>query len=523
MIALRERDRAISNQALANANERKAVDNATLATKNEALAKQNEGIAKQNETRALRGEAEARDNAEEARKQAQRALARQLAAQSAFLRDRRTELPRAALLAAEAVRRYPTAVEADEAVRGVLALLPKPLREIDVGGPIDRAIFGPDARMLLVARNRQAETWDLTTGKRAASVSLPAKISGMALREDGRSFVLTNVCAVSIYDSASGRQLAATKLDKPLELSPYGPPCATLERIAISPDGKLFAANRGDGTRVWNVETGEVRDLYHSRAARASPASGPVFSPDGKRLAIIRTGDAAMWSTKDWKQTNLEGSPPWASGEEMVFSRGDGDFVAAVSGYGVAVWSTTDGQRSHVLSLGGTNFTRDVSAAFNAVLSLNMGSVFEGSMIAASSGAQAVVWDLTDSRMQSGQELARIAHEGAIWSMMFDRNSNNFLTVSQDNTVSVWETHGGREVSRVVHAAPVVAASFGEGASVWTVDSKGKMRSSDLSAQSQKTGVVGTPISFSPDGNLVTVAPEFTHPGTRYRRSGRSA
>jgi WD40 repeat protein len=471
------------------------------------LARDNADRARENEALARKNEASARENEAAARLQAQRALARQLAAQSVFVRNRRAELPRAALLAAEAVRRYPEDAEVYQAARDALALLPRQPRELDLGGAVDNAIFGPAAGALVVVRNDRVDAWDLKRGRRTASVRLPDIVDALALSPDGTRFAAAENCRVIVHDVRTGQRLADSTLKQ--EVKPFsGPGCRTFTTMDISPDGRLVAAG-GEAyvTRVWNIATDEVIDLRHTRSAPASSVRAVRFSPDGTRLASIRTGDVGLWTTTDWQLVDVADPPPWSYGERLAFSVSRGRYLGAVSGYGLTIWTVDNGGRAGSMTLSGDNFTRDVAIAFNNEVRSAMTSVLEGTMVAASAKNTAVVWSL-GGRLSSGRELMRLEHQAPIHSISFSPDSRFLLTVSADNTASVWEVSSGEETARLVHTDGVRAAAFGADV-VWTVDGAGRVREWDISSQPQTPVAEGTPVRFSADGTFVTVKQEF--------------
>jgi WD40 repeat protein len=507
--ALANAETARVNEETAKLNEQKANKNAEEALKNKEEAEKNLELAKQNEQRAIKNQRRAEENAAEARRQSERALARQLAAQSEFVREQRAELPRATLLAVEAVRRYPSA-EADQSLRRAMEILPRSNRQIELGDSVAHAAFDISGRILFIRSERKAQVWDIEDGRRLASIESPKKITAMARTRDGQRLALANDCTVTVYDAKTGREIATKSLTQNVE--PFSVPgCTQIRVMDFSPDDRLIAA-AGDSlvTRVWNIETGEVRDLRHGRAAAASSVKAVAFKPDGKLLASVRTGDVAVWNTSDWTRTDMSGSPPFSSDEVVAFSPERGELLAAVTGYGVAVWQNGKENRTTVMGLPGDNFSRNVALAFNGEAPDGLNKVFEGDLVAASVGGIAVVWDLSDSRMGVGKEIARVGHQSAISSLSFSPDTKRLLTVSEDKTVSLWETHGGREIARLVHDASVRAAAFRKDGRVWTVDTSGIAREWEMPADSSPSNVVkGKPLQISNDGNLLAVSEGF--------------
>jgi WD40 repeat protein len=501
---------AQENEETAKKNELQANENAERAEKNRQQAEDNLKLAQANEKRARENQRLAEKNAAEARRQSERALARQLAAQSEFVRGQRADLPRATLLAVEAVRRYPSA-ETDQSLRSALDILPRRTRQFELGGQVKEAVFDQQGRTLFVRSETAAQVWDIESGKRLALIESPDRIDAMARSRDGQKLALANHCTVTVYDAKSGRKLASAQLNQMVE--PYSVPgCIEFTVMDFSPDGRLIAA-AGDAlvTRVWNTETGAVTDLRHGRSAPASSVNSVEFSPDGKFLASIRVGDVAVWTTADWKRFDMDDGPPWSNGEKVSFSPESGDYFATVTGYGVAVWANGNTKRYKVMGLPGNNFSSTVAVAFNSEAPDGLNKIFEGNMLAAAVDEDAVVWDLTDGRMGIGAEVARMKHQGPIVSLAFSPDAKRVLTVSEDKTAGVWEARGGKEVARLVHDAPLRAAAFGAGGELWTVDASGIARAWEMPGGSSRASVVeGKPVGISADGGLLAVRENYT-------------
>ena len=509
-LAQENEETAKRNEQAANENADRAEKNRKQAEENLALARANEKRARENQRRAEENAAEARRQTEEARRQSERALARQLAAQSEFVREQRSELPRATLLAVESVRRFPSA-ETDQSLRNALDILPARSRQLELGGPISGAAFDQRGRTLFVHSETAAQVWDIESGKRLAAIESPERISAMARSRDGQRLALATHCVVTVYDAKTGRQLASAKLDQNDSRFKM-PGCIEFKVMDISPDDRLVAAG-GDAvvTRVWNTETGAVQDLWHARAAPASHVDSLEFSPDGKFLAGVRTDDVAVWATDDWKRTDLKDSPSMSYGERVAFSPGRSGKLAAVTGYGVAVWARGEERRQKAMTLPGNNFSRAVAVAFDGDPNKKIDYVGEPEMVAASVGEDAVVWDVSRSSTDLGVEVARMKHQGEIVSIAFSPDAKRVLTVSEDKTASVWEARGGKEVARFVHEAPLLAATFGADGKVWTVDASGVARAWEVSSGGSGTSVArGKPVSLSADGGLLAVAMDYS-------------
>ena len=161
-----------------------------------------------------------------------------------------------------------------------LATFPQPFRIVS-----HALAFSPDGRVLAMGFGSGVLLREALTGKPLVQLEYESLVDALAFSRDGRTFAtFSSNGTIDIRDTATGRQLRASRLESKLEGL----------AAAFSPDGRILAtSSAGEGSvRVWDTFTGKALAL----SFKAQEASSMAFSPDGRTLGTgSRDGTINLW------------------------------------------------------------------------------------------------------------------------------------------------------------------------------------------------------------------------------------
>ncbi|HEY7423627.1 MAG TPA: PQQ-binding-like beta-propeller repeat protein [Gemmataceae bacterium] len=251
-------------------------------------------------------------------------------------------------------------------------------------------VFAGDGKKLVTADTSISPShvyvWDARTGRRLRQWAAGEWVEGLTLAANGRVVAWTNrdKPLVQIRDLENDAIKRSIQVGAPVRSS-----------LALTPDGKMLAIATNTGVSLRNPADGEEIRAWSGRVA-----SGPIFAPDGKRLAWIgfdeRGGEAQLWTAeRDGGKQRAVGEPINNFGPPC-FSP-DGKLLAFVTYH-------------HVVLL------RDVA-----------------------NGKQVTSFD---------------AHTSAVIDVAFSADGQQVVSRSHDNTLFVWQTRSGKLLRRLPFLPP---------------------------------------------------------------------
>jgi WD40 repeat protein len=161
-------------------------------------------------------------------------------------------------------------------------------------GEVSAVVFSPDGRALASVSGRteisdgitlyQICLWDASTGRGQAV--LETKVSGdpfqggppvLAFAPDGKMLAL----AVSTWSQEAHSEVKVWDTEERRERRSLRGESA-IYSLAFAPDGKMLATGSGSSVRLWDMESGQVREVLKGHG---KDVLSIAFSPDGQTLA----------------------------------------------------------------------------------------------------------------------------------------------------------------------------------------------------------------------------------------------
>jgi len=340
--------------------------------------------------------------------------------------------------------------------------------------------FSPDGeRLLTSAIGAAPRLTDVRTGAMIARLEgHRATVASAAFSPDGRHLITASGAReVILRDALTGRVLADLSEDQDVSFpggvgfnvasdrmliqSREGPAVwslAPLRRLAgirdfsmdavLSPAGD-FVVLSGAPASIWNVETGEVRDLG---SAGGFSGATPVFSPDGRHVVVgANAHDAAIWDARTGAQIALlRGHQDYVLGARFS---ADGAKLVTVSMDGTArIWRAEGRAYTGRLVLrleGSSGFSARLTPDGLRLIFANRDSI--GRSDAGSAGVMDV---------RSGRELGSFgATTGAIEALSFHPSRAEVALSGQRDPITIWNYKTGAQV-RVIETMNVHRARF---------------------------------------------------------------
>jgi WD40 repeat protein len=190
--------------------------------------------------------------------------------------------------------------------------------------------FTPDTPRIVVRWRQGVQFFDLATGRELTSLSAPHNVISATLSPDGASL------AWSLDDN--GIQIVRVS-DGEILHTLTGHPDPVFD-LRFSPTGsQLFSASHDGTVRVWDADEG----TSYPPIAIGLEVVGIGVSPDGDTLGIVPSdGPVQLWDIATAEQIGTLGGPGGYDTSDPVFSP-DGRYLAVDLATGIFIWTLPEG------------------------------------------------------------------------------------------------------------------------------------------------------------------------------------
>ncbi|MBK7598906.1 MAG: PD40 domain-containing protein [Acidobacteria bacterium] len=374
---------------------------------------------------------------------------------------------------------------------------------------ISNANFSPDGKHIFtLGRESQAIIWDSVTGRKIAELSgsYSYSVNGddnfARFSPDSKRIATVNEDGTAqVWETDFGRRITNLKGH-----------ADQIKTIVFSTDGKHILTASGDASaKIWNAETGDLVNQFSMAPSQVesesyNPANieSAAFSSDGKRIVTVTSdGAAQVWDASLTRQViKIHGSDGII--EDTFFSP-DGKLLIIVGtgdiNNSILIWDWAS--QKQISQISAHIYGKDASVSI---------SPDNKWLLIKDTNFNAQIWELSTGRQMA--ELKDPSSNEDLRAAIFTLDSKAIISVGWQGGTRIWEVPSGRLISK--HSTPPPAidwASFSPNRKwvltndqtndpprLWEVDSGNQV--SQIKFDKLENGRYNQPI-FSPDSSKV--------------------
>lgn len=270
--------------------------------------------------------------------------------------------------------------------------------------------------------------WDVETGEQQPTIFPYIPWMGIAFSPNGKQLAGLSIDGVALYNAETGNLIRDLDFEGDYVRDvPGDGGDARSTAVAFSPDGKLIAAGRLDGTVwLWDSETGEHLATFNSQETLVydlafNPTRTQIAVSSG--LSLMSDSRVRVWDVAS--QSLLQTFSDFAAGSEVVRVALSQRYLAAGGGFHdptLRVWDLETGTLVFEQPLNENIF----GLAFSA----------DGSLLASTGGRQdnrVSLWDAA-----TGEQLAVLSHPTPVTDLAFSTDGTFLATTLADGPVHIW-------------------------------------------------------------------------------------